>query len=118
MPRCAIATIWYRRFTRPAPLETRIGQYWLQLPAAFGPRELPALWQFLDALPATFTYGVEVRHPCFFDKGEDEQRLNRGLHARGVNRVIPIVVRYMPPIPTARPSATRSENPKSRYMRS
>ncbi|UQQ17863.1 DUF72 domain-containing protein [Salmonella sp. WGH-01] len=52
-------------FTRPAPLETRIGQYWLQLPAAFGPRDLPALWQFLDALPATFTYGVEVRHPCF-----------------------------------------------------
>ncbi len=38
-------------FTRPAPLETRIGQYWLQLPAAFGPRDLPALWQFLDALP-------------------------------------------------------------------
>lgn len=75
-------------FTRLAPLETRIGQYWLQLPAAFGPRDLPALWQFLDALPATFTYGVEVRHPCFFDKGEDEQRLNRGLHARGVNRVI------------------------------
>lgn len=42
----------------------------------------------VQALPATFTYGVEVRHPCFFDKGEDEQRLNRGLHARGVNRVI------------------------------
>ncbi|EAQ7295037.1 DUF72 domain-containing protein [Salmonella enterica] len=75
-------------FTRLAPLETRIGQYWLQLPAAFGPRDLPALWQFLDALPATFTYGVEVRHRCFFDKGEDEQQLNRGLHARGVNRVI------------------------------
>ncbi|EEC2543258.1 DUF72 domain-containing protein [Salmonella enterica] len=75
-------------FNRLAPLETRIGQYWLQLPAVFGPRDLPALWQFLDALPATFTYGVEVRHPCFFDKGEDEQRFNRGLHERGVNRVI------------------------------
>lgn len=73
-PRCAIATIWYRRFTRLAPLETRIGQYWLQLPAAFGPRDLPALWQFLDALPATFTYGVEVRHPCFLTK----VRMNSG----------------------------------------
>lgn len=88
-PLCVIATIWCRNFfTRLAPLETRIGQYWLQLPAVFGPRDLPALWQFLDALPATFTYGVEVRHPCFFDKGEDEQRFNRGLHERGVNRVI------------------------------
>lgn len=70
------------------PLASRIGQYWLQLPAAFGPAELPALWHFLDTLPRLFQYGVEVRHPAFFAKGEDEQALNRGLHQRGVNRVI------------------------------
>lgn len=75
-------------FTRLSPLDARIGQYWLQLPAAFGPRDLPALWQFLDALPKSFTYGVEVRHPDFFAKGDDEKRLNRGLHERGVNRVV------------------------------
>ncbi|WP_370616477.1 DUF72 domain-containing protein [Citrobacter portucalensis] len=75
-------------FTRMSPLESRIGQYWLQLPATFGPRDLPALWQFLDALPKSFTYGVEVRHPEFFAKGEAEQLFNRGLHERGVNRVI------------------------------
>lgn len=75
-------------FTRLSPLEARIGQYWLQLPATFAPRDLPALWQFLDALPRTFTYGVEVRHPEFFAKGEAEQQLNSGLHQRGVNRVI------------------------------
>ncbi|WP_058911103.1 DUF72 domain-containing protein [Entomohabitans teleogrylli] len=75
-------------FTRMAPLAARIGQYWLQLPAAFGPRDLPALWQFLDALPDDFTYGVEVRHRQFFAKGDDERDLNRGLHQRGVNRVI------------------------------
>jgi uncharacterized protein YecE (DUF72 family) len=40
-----------RVFDRLAPLETRIGQYWLQLPATFGPGDLPALWQFLDTLP-------------------------------------------------------------------
>jgi uncharacterized protein YecE (DUF72 family) len=34
-----------------SPLANRIGQYWLQLPATFGPRDLPALWQFLDACP-------------------------------------------------------------------
>ncbi len=72
----------------PAPLASRIGQYWLQLPATFGPRDLPALWHFLDGLPKDFTYGVEVRHPEFFAKGEAEQQLNRGLHERNVNRVI------------------------------
>ncbi|WLI76072.1 DUF72 domain-containing protein [Kosakonia sp. H02] len=75
-------------FTRMAPLANRIGQYWLQLPATFGPQDLPALWAFLDALPAEFTYGVEVRHPGFFAKGEDEKALNQGLHARNINRVI------------------------------
>ncbi|MGP2048534.1 DUF72 domain-containing protein [Klebsiella aerogenes] len=75
-------------FTRLAPLESRIGQYWLQLPATFGPRDLPALWQFLDTLPKNFTYGVEVRHPEFFAKGDAEQQLNRGLHQRNANRVI------------------------------
>ncbi|ELY4373563.1 DUF72 domain-containing protein [Cronobacter sakazakii] len=75
-------------FAHMAPLEGRIGQYWLQLPAAFGPRDLPALWAFLDTLPGNFTYGVEVRHPDFFAKGEAELSLNRGLIARGVNRVM------------------------------
>ncbi|HHE5808609.1 TPA: DUF72 domain-containing protein [Klebsiella michiganensis] len=75
-------------FTRLAPLSSRIGQYWLQLPATFGPRDLPALWQFLDSLPREFSYGVEVRHPEFFAKEEAEQQLNRGLHQRNVNRVI------------------------------
>lgn len=70
------------------PLAPRIGQYWLQMPGKFSPAELPALWAFLDALPASFSYGVEVRHPDFFAKGEAEQALNRGLHQRGVNRVI------------------------------
>lgn len=75
-------------FTRLAPLETRIGQYWLQLPATFGPGDLPALWHFLDTLPTSFTYGVEVRHPEFFAKGDAEKALNRGLHQRNVNRAI------------------------------
>ncbi|MCS3408412.1 DUF72 domain-containing protein [Serratia sp. AKBS12] len=70
------------------PVEQRIGQLWLQLPPAFGPAELPTMWAFFDALPKTFTYGVEVRHPTFFAKGEEERQLNQGLHQRGINRVI------------------------------
>lgn len=70
------------------PLADRIGQYWLQLPATFAPAQLPALWAFLDTLPRRFAYGVEVRHAQFFARGEAEQALNRGLLARGINRVI------------------------------
>lgn len=70
------------------PLADRIGQYWLQLPAAFSPAQLTALWPFLDGLPRRFAYGVEVRHPAFFAKGEAERALNRGLQERGINRVI------------------------------
>nr|WP_241018458.1 DUF72 domain-containing protein [Pantoea ananatis] len=70
------------------PLADRIGQYWLQLPASFSPAQLSDLWRFLDSLPANFSYGVEVRHPAFFAKGEAERALNRGLLQRGVNRVV------------------------------
>ncbi|MFE8104168.1 DUF72 domain-containing protein [Brenneria goodwinii] len=70
------------------PLAPRLGQLWLQLPAVFGPAQLPVLWRFLDALPQEFSYGVEVRHPQFFAKGDDERALNQGLQQRGVNRTI------------------------------
>ncbi|MEH2920801.1 DUF72 domain-containing protein [Samsonia erythrinae] len=70
------------------PIEHRIGQLWLQLPAAFGPPLLSVLWRFLDALPHGFSYGVEVRHPLFFAKGDEERELNQGLRQRGINRVI------------------------------
>lgn len=76
---------FYRCLTSIHP---RIGQLWLQLPAAFSPEYLPILWQFLDALPKEFTYGVEVRHPTFFAKGEEELHLNQGLHQRSINRVM------------------------------
>lgn len=75
-------------FSLLAPLADRIGQFWLQLPAAFSPADLPTLWDFIATLPGEFRYGVEVRHPAFFAKGGEEQALNRGLHQRGVNRVI------------------------------
>ncbi len=73
---------------RMSPLADRMGQFWIQLPARFGPEALPALWLFLDSLPGEFRYGVEVRHQAFFNRGEEERALNRGLHQRGVNRVV------------------------------
>jgi uncharacterized protein YecE (DUF72 family) len=52
-------------FDRMSPLANRIGQYWLQLPATFGPRDLPALWQFLDACPESLPTALKCSIPIF-----------------------------------------------------
>lgn len=70
-----------------APLEDVLGPFLLQLPAAFGPAHLDNLWHFIDALPSPLTCTVEVRHLAFFQKGEAEKALNRGLRERKVARV-------------------------------
>lgn len=70
-----------------APLEDVLGPFLLQLPAAFGPEHLDRLWHFADALPQSMSCTVEVRHPAFFRKGEEERTLNRGLRERGIARV-------------------------------
>lgn len=96
-----------------SPVHQRIGQLWLQLPAAFGPDELARMWQFFESLPKEFTYGVEVRHPAFFAKGDAERALNQGLHQRGINRVIldSRPVHHAAPIPP--PCVMRSRKNRS-----
>ncbi|MBL7262225.1 DUF72 domain-containing protein [Paractinoplanes lichenicola] len=49
------------------PLGPRIHALWIQLPASFGPSDLPALGDFLRRQPSGFRYAVEVRHPAFAD---------------------------------------------------
>ncbi|MGR5146190.1 DUF72 domain-containing protein [Photobacterium alginatilyticum] len=71
-----------------SPLEEKVGLWKIQLPAHFGPQALPALEKFLQKLPARFTCGVEVRHPAFFAKGEEETALNRLLVNNKANRII------------------------------
>ncbi|WP_060481790.1 DUF72 domain-containing protein [Pseudomonas sp. NBRC 111119] len=73
-------------FTRlMAPLGRRVAPYWLQLQASFGPARLAELDPFLQQIGVPVA--VEVRHPAFFAKGEEERALNRLLHASGVERV-------------------------------
>lgn len=73
-------------FTRlMAPLGRRVAPYWLQLQASFGPARLAELDQFLQQIGVPVA--VEVRHPAFFAKGEEERALNRLLHACGVERI-------------------------------
>lgn len=77
-----------RFFKHMAPLEQRLGPVWLQLPASFGPAHLEQLQVFIDALPDNYQYAVEVRHPGFFAKDDNERRLNRLLHKRGIERIM------------------------------
>jgi uncharacterized protein YecE (DUF72 family) len=48
------------------PLGPRAHALWIQLPASFGPPDVPALARFLRRLPGSHRYAVEVRHPAFF----------------------------------------------------
>lgn len=69
------------------PLQDVMGPFLLQLPAAFGPEHLDALWAFLDDLPEPLSCAVEVRHLAFFAKGDAERMLNQGLRERHTARV-------------------------------
>ncbi|MCL1091200.1 DUF72 domain-containing protein [Shewanella profunda] len=71
-----------------APLIDKTGIWKIQLPAHFGPEQLPVLARFLDQVPQGLTYGVEVRHLAFFAKGDAERALNRLLIDKKVNRII------------------------------
>ncbi|QJR82714.1 DUF72 domain-containing protein [Alteromonas pelagimontana] len=77
-----------QQLTLLAPLEEKLGLYLIQLPASFGPDDLPALEQLLKILPDTFQYAVEMRHPAFFAKQECERQFNQLLIRYGVNRII------------------------------
>ena len=75
-------------FVRVAPLEQQIGIIWLQLSQQFSPHHLDSLNVFLEKLPETYHYAVEVRNLRLFDKAENEIKLNQILKQHNVNRVI------------------------------
>jgi uncharacterized protein YecE (DUF72 family) len=53
------------------PLGPRAHAVWIQLPALFGPADVPTLARFLRRLPGDFRYAVEVRHPLFFTSASE-----------------------------------------------
>lgn len=74
--------------TRTEPLRPNLGPTSVQLPASFAPGDLPVLVRFLEALPTSRPWAVEVRHSGFFDGGVIERELNDQLFRCGVDRVI------------------------------
>jgi len=69
-------------------LNEKLGQITIQLPASFGPDSLPVLEHFITQLSSQYIYTLEVRHPGFFDKGDNEIRLNQLLIEQKVNRTM------------------------------
>ncbi len=66
----------------------KLGPFMIQFPDSFSPTELIRLQDFLSILPKTMHYGVEVRHPDFFDHGKHEHNLNTLLESYNVERII------------------------------
>jgi uncharacterized protein YecE (DUF72 family) len=73
-------------FERIEPLLAVLGPTSIQLPASFGPDQLPTLTSFLDRLPQDWPWAVEVRHPDFF-ADPFGPRLDEVLRHAGVDRV-------------------------------
>lgn len=68
-------------------LGDRCGPAFLQLPPTFGPSNLQSLISYLQTLPTTFRYAVEVRHPDFFSE-PGEGAFDAALREQGVARVL------------------------------
>lgn len=72
---------------RLSPLEAKLGLLCIQLPEKFDQHALQYLSAFLDSLPSTFEYAVEIRNLCFFNKGDTERAFNQLLLKHNVNRI-------------------------------
>lgn len=73
---------------RMAPLGERLGPVTVQLPASFGPDDLPVLDGFLTCASSEVDWAVEVRHRAFEARGSAETQVDDLLRGHGVNRVV------------------------------
>lgn len=65
----------------------KLGPSFLQLGPRFGRRQFPFLQRYLERLPKSFPYAVEVRHLEYFEPVA-ERELNELLEHLGIDRVI------------------------------
>ncbi len=75
-------------FTALEPCLGHMAPVAIQLPSSFGPDSIEVLEAFIVGLPQDVRYGVEVRHPEFFDGGSTERALNDLLFTVGADRII------------------------------
>jgi uncharacterized protein YecE (DUF72 family) len=73
---------------RMTPLGERLGPVTVQLPASFGPEDVPVLDTFLAGVSDEVEWAVEVRHQAFEARGSHEAVLDDLLRRHGANRVV------------------------------
>lgn len=66
----------------------RLGVSFLQLPPSFNINNLDTLSTYLKALPKEFDYALEPRHISWYDKGDNEKRLDDLLETLAIDKVI------------------------------
>lgn len=69
------------------PLAAKIGFIHLQLPSSAGPEQLPYLSLLLESIRTEHQCALEVRHPAFFDKAQQQQALHQLLRATQTERL-------------------------------
>ncbi len=66
----------------------QLGPTFLQLPPSFSWQQFPELESFLRALPKDWPWGVELRHPDWYDGADRELQLDTLLSSLSIDRVI------------------------------
>lgn len=66
----------------------KLGVSFLQLPPSFNINNLDTLRDYLRSLPEAFDYAVEPRHISWYDKADNEKRLDDLLENLGIDKVI------------------------------
>ncbi|MFF4416097.1 DUF72 domain-containing protein [Streptosporangium sp. NPDC001559] len=69
------------------PLGPRAHALWIQLPGSFSPGDLGVLAAFLNRLPRSHRYAVEVRHRAFFEDERSARLLEQVLAGAGAEWV-------------------------------
>ncbi len=81
-------TASFLKAIEPLAQADRLGVTFLQLAPSFGPDRLRVLSRFLHLLPRDRAWAVELRHPGWFDSGDNEHRVNEMLRRHHVDKVL------------------------------
>ncbi|MBC2608212.1 DUF72 domain-containing protein [Pelagicoccus albus] len=66
----------------------KLGLSFLQLPPSFNINHLDTLSAYLKSLPKSFSYAVEPRHISWYDKADNEKRLDDLLETLNIDKAI------------------------------
>ena len=69
-------------------MRTKLGPFMIQLPEAFSPAEMYKLEKLFEILPKIYSYGIEVRHPDFYNRGKEEHAFVGLIESYGIDRMI------------------------------